>query len=179
MSDSDVWKILEEQGIRICQHNQNNYWWGYSIASEQLSVDWSGPYESRQEALQAVVRWMMSEVAEHLSFSGAAKQVRLHTYPIAPHYEEVATFEQLLDEEKLPDEQLFDGKVAEIMLDSADVIYNEDMGRVEFRSTSSIAPWKVWREGEWILEITGKTLLVPSGQLYPVIFREVSKLIHQ
>lgn len=179
MSDSEIWEILEEQGILICQHNQNSHWWGYSITSEHLSVDWSGPYESRQEALQAVIRWMMSEVAEHLNLSGVSKQVHLYTHPIAPHYEEVAAFEQLLDEEKLPDEQLFDGKIADIMLDSADVIYNEDIGRVDFQSTSPIAPWKVWREGEWFLEITGRTLIVPSGQLYSVIFQEVSKLIHQ
>ena len=180
MSDSEIWQILEQQGILVRQHDQNTRWWGYVIETEQLSVDWTGPYESRQEAFQAVIRWMLLEVAEHLSVSANLTHVHLYTYPMALHYEEIAAFERLLDEEKIPEEQCLSGGLMDIALNSSDVIYNEAVGRAEFQSTDADASWRVWRvEGEWVLEVGGRSICVPPGQLYPTIFREIGSLMQK
>jgi len=180
MSDGEIWQILEEQGIFIRQHDENNQWWGYSIAHEKLSVDWAGPYGSRQEAFQAVIEWMLLEVADHLSVSAGLTHVHLYTDPIASHYEEVAVFERLLDEEKIPEEQCLHGGLMDIALNSADVIYNEAVGRAEFQSTDTGASWRVWRmEEEWVLEVGGRSIRVPPGQLYPTIFREIGSLVQK
>lgn len=180
MSNVEIWQILEGQGIFIRQHNENNHWWGYSIDSEQLSVDWVGPYESRQEAFQAFIGWMLAEIAECLSLSVGLKHVHLYTYPMAPHYEEITAFERLLDEEKIPEEQCLNDKLMDVALHSAEVIYNEVVGRAEFQSMEPGVSWQVWRMGEeWALEIGGRSICVPPGQLYPTIFREIGFLIQK
>ncbi|GAB4206740.1 MAG: hypothetical protein OHK0022_34110 [Roseiflexaceae bacterium] len=180
MSDGEMWQILEEQGVFIHQYDGNNNWWGYSIAHKNLSVEWTGPYESRQEAFQAVIEWMLSEAAEHLGLSVGLEHVHLYTPPMAPHSEEIAAFELLLDQEKIPEEQFLNDRLMDIALHSADVSYNETSGRAEFQSTDANASWCVWRmKEEWVLEVGEKSLRVPQGQLYSTIFREVGSLVQK
>jgi hypothetical protein len=180
MSHWDIWQTLEQVGIFITQRDGAEDEWGYTVHTARLSIEWKGPYSTREQTFQAVLTWLMNITIEHLSLSD---RQHTHIYSVQPpaHSAEIYRFDLLLEGEVIVDTALYDEELLVVLGDEATVVYNEETARVEFQSSLPEYLWCVWErtdsEGWVFCHPDGRQILVQVGDLFPTIYREVAPLL--
>ena len=52
----DLWRLVEAAGLQFQQHEQASRGWLWALPGV---MDWSGPYDPKEEALAHALRWLV------------------------------------------------------------------------------------------------------------------------
>jgi hypothetical protein len=56
----DLWRLVEAAGLQFQQHEQASRGWLWALPG----MDWSGPYDTKEEALTHALRWLVEHARE-------------------------------------------------------------------------------------------------------------------
>jgi hypothetical protein len=56
----DLWRLVEAAGLQFQRHEQASRGWLWALPG----MDWSGPYDTKEEALTHALRWLVEHARE-------------------------------------------------------------------------------------------------------------------